>query len=136
MANKVYPKYKKALMSGGANVNLLTGNVKTLMVDLGAYTYSDAHEFLSDIPEAAVIGTSGVISGKSVSDAAAFLSTNSHWDSVSGVSVEAAVMVIDTGSRATSRLVAFWDTDVIGLPVTPAGAGYNGIPNSGGWFVL
>jgi len=136
MANKVYPSYKAACMSGGPATNLLTGNVKALMVDTGAYTYDDADEFLADIPSGAVIATSGNLGGKSVSALAAFKSANARWDGVTGVSVEAVVLIIDTGSRASSRLVAYWDTGVTGLPVTPSGESFNGLPDSGGWFIL
>ena len=55
---------------------------------------------------------------------------------VSGVSVEAWVMIIDTGAPSTTRLVFFQDTGVTGLPVTPAGANYNAIMDSAGWFQL
>jgi hypothetical protein len=136
MANAIYPKYKKKLMSGGANVNLLTGNVKLALVDLGAYAYDALHEFLSDIPAGARIGLSGNLSSKAVSDAGAFTSANNRWDAITGTSVEALAMYVDTGTPATSPLVAFWDTGITGLPVTPAGGSYNGIPPSGVWFVL
>lgn len=136
MANKIYPKYKKAAISGGANVNLLTSNVKLVMVDTGAYTYDDTHEFLSDIPSGARIGITGALSSKAVSDLAAFTSANGRADGVTGASVETLAMYIDTGTPASSRLVAYFDTGVTGLPVTPAGASYNIIPPSGGWFVL
>lgn len=136
MANAVYPKYKKAAMSGGSNTNLITGAIKLAMIDLGAYTYSAAHEFLSDIPGGAIIATSGNLASKSVSDGAAFQSANGRIDVASGVSVEALVMYVDTGVGATSRLVAFFDTGVTGLPVTPAGEAYNIIVDSAGWFIL
>lgn len=136
MANKIYPKYKKALMSGGANVNLLVGNIKAVMIDEGAYTYSDAHEFLSDIPSGARIATSGNLTGKSVGDDGSFKSATTQWTAVTGVSTEAVALVVDTGADGTSRLVAYFNAGVTGLPVTPAGANYNGIPDSAGWFVL
>lgn len=136
MANVIYPKYKKALLSGGSNVNLLSGSVKALLVDTGAYTYDDAHEFLSDVPSGARISTSSSLSSKTVEDDGSFHSANSRWEGVTGVSVESVILFVDTGSPTTSRLVAFYDTSITGLPVTPAGASYNGIPPSGGWFTL
>lgn len=136
MANKIYPKYKKAAMSGAANVNLLTGNIKAVMIDEGTYTYSDSHEFLSDIPSGARIATSGNLVGKSVGDDGSFKSATTQWTAVIGVSTEAAALYVDTGADGTSRLIAFFDAGVIGLPVTPAGANYNGIPDSSGWFIM
>lgn len=136
MANKVYPKFKKAAISGGANCNIVAGgtNVKLAMVDLGAYTYNDAHEFLSDV--AGVVATSNNLGSKSASDGAAFQSGNGRFDAITGVSVEALVMYVDTGSPSTSRLVAFFDTGITGLPVTPAGTSYNIIVDPSGWFVM
>ncbi|SRR5260221_64856 len=136
MANKIYPKYKKAAMSGGANVNLLVGTVKVIAIHVASYTYSDGHEFLADIPSGARISTSGALTSKSVSDLAAFQSANGRYDAVTGAEIEAVVMIIDTGADATSRLVAYFDTGISGLPVTPAGASYNDIPDPAGWFVL
>ena len=103
MATKIYPKFKKAAISGGANCNLLTGNVKLTMVDTGAYTYDDTHEFLSDVPSGARIGTTGNLSSKAVSDMAAFTSANGRADGITGTSVEALVMYIDTGTPSSSR---------------------------------
>lgn len=136
MANKIYPKFKKAAISGGPTVNLLTGSVKLVMLDLGTYTYDDTDEFLSDIAGGAQIGISGNLSSKSVSDLAAFQSGNGRFDAITGTSVEALAMFIDTGSPASSRLVAFFDTGITGLPVTPAGTSYNIIVDPAGWFQL
>src|SRR5712691_8608210 len=136
MANKVYPKFKKAAINGGANTNLLTGVVKFVLLDTGTYTYADTDEFLSDIPSGARISTSGALTGKSVSDLAAFSSDNARFDTVTGPSVEAVALFVDTGAPATSRLIAYFDTGITGLPVTPAGASYNVIESSGSWFVL
>lgn len=137
MANALFPKYKKAIGSGSPNSNLLTGSVKLVMVDLGAYTYDPTHEFLSSVPAGARIGISGALSGKAFSDAAAFTSGNARLDGITGTSVEGLIMIIDTGAEATTRLVAFYDTGITGLPVTPAGASYNVISDTGGvWFTL
>lgn len=138
MSNRVFPKYKKAAMGGGATVNLLTGAVKLALVTIstGGYTYSDSHEFLSDIPSGDRYAVSGELTGKSIDDLANFKSANGLFTGVSGAEVECWVMFIDTGSPTTSRLVFYQDTGVTGLPVTPAGANYNAIMDSAGWFQL
>jgi hypothetical protein len=135
MANAVYPKYKAAAISGGSLTNLLTNDVKLVLVDTGTYTFAPTDEFLSDIPSGARISISGVLTSKAVSPLAAFTSTNSRFDGVTGPSVEALVGFVDTGTPATSRLIWFQDTGVTGLPVTPGGASYN-IADPAGWFVL
>lgn len=136
MANKVYPKFRAAAMRGGANVNLVTSPVKMLLVDTGAYTYADAHEFVSDIPGGAIISRSAELTGRAVTDLAAFITGNGRFESVTGVSVEAIGLYVDTGSDATSRLIFYQDTGLTGLPVTPAGASYNVVVDPAGWFVF
>ena len=135
MANKIYPKFKKAATTGGASVNLLTSTIKVCLVADG-YTYSDAHEFLSDIPSGDQAALSGALTGKAVTDLGAFQTANGRFDSVSSTEDKALVLFVDTGVPATSRLIAYLDTSVTGLPVTPAGASYNIVVDPAGWFVL
>ena len=47
MANKRYPKFDEALLQG--SINMSTATVKVALIDTGAYTYSDAHEFFSSV---------------------------------------------------------------------------------------
>lgn len=136
MANVVYKKAKKAAFSGGSNCDLQAGNVKIAMIDTGAYTFSDTHEFLSDIPAGARIAISGSLTSKSVNDDGSFKSANGRCDAVTGASVEALVGFIDTGSAATSRLIWYEDATITGLPVTPIGASYNLIMPSAGWCIF
>ena len=135
MANAIYPKYKAACMRGGASVNLVTGPVKVCLV-ADAYIYGAAHEFLSDIPGGSQAAISGTLSSCAVSDLGAFTSANGYFTSVTSTEDKALVLFVDTGAPATSRLIAYIDSGVTGLPVTPAGAGYNIIPDPTGWFVL
>jgi|ERR1700687_3646249 len=135
MANKIYPKYKAACMGGGPNVNLLTGSIKTIMASTSAYTYSDAHEFLADVPSGARVATSGDLAAKSVGIDGSFKSGNGRCNGVTGITVSAIILYVDSGADSTSRLVAYFDTGITGLPVTPAGASYNIIPDATGWFI-
>lgn len=137
MANVIYPKFKAASIDGGANANLLTGNVKAALVNTtgGApYTYSATHEFLSDVPGAAIVANTGNAGSKSVGTDASFQSSIVTANTVTGIQIDAVILYIDTGVTGTSRLVAYYDTGITGLPVTPAGANYNVIPDSAGWF--
>jgi len=136
-ANKVYPKFKQAMVSGGANVDLIAGRVKMALIDTAAYSYAAGHEFLSDIPAAARIAISLDLESKAISDLAAFQTGNGRFDGVIGAAGRAIVLFVDTGFPNSSRLVMFEDTWVPGLPVTPpAGASYNVIPNPQGWFFI
>ena len=57
MANAIYPLAKKQMLQGG--INLSSGNVKVALIDLADYTYSSAHEFLSDVAGVSIVGTTG-----------------------------------------------------------------------------
>lgn len=122
MANAIYPTYKKSLLDGDANT-ALTGSGTTglyvALIDTGTYTYSSAHQFYSSL--SGVVGTdqeittvtttNGLIDGADVT-----------FSSVSGATVEALVLYRkNVGANTTWRLVAYIDTGVTGLPVTPNG---------------
>ena len=135
MANKIYPKYKKKAVSGGANVNLSSGSVKAVLI-ADTYVYSDTHEFLSDIAAGERVSISGALASKAITDLAAFQSANARFEAVTGPACNAIGLFIDTGNAATSPLVCYIDTVAAGLPVTPAGASYNVVVDPTGWFVV
>lgn len=96
----------------------LTANIRVFLVDAAAYTYSAAHETLADIPSGArianaLLGTKSALLG--VFDAA-----DTTLPSVSGATSEYLILVMDSGTEATSWLIAYIDT-ATGLPVTPTG---------------
>lgn len=135
MANAIYPKYKEALIDGASNVALDTGNIKAILVDLADYTYSSSHQFLSDVAGAGIVSTSGNLASKTITNGV-FDSADPTFSAVSGDPSEAVILYYDTGSSATSRLIAFYDTGVTGLPVTPNGGDINVAVNASGWFAL
>jgi hypothetical protein len=118
MANAIYPLYKQALLDGAANTDINDLTVKVALVDTGVYTYSAAHEFLTSLT--GVVGTAQTIAATTVTNGL-FDGDNVTYSGVTGNSVEALVIYIDTTVAATSRLVAYIDTGVTGLPVTPNG---------------
>lgn len=115
MANILYPKYKEALLQAG--VNLSSGVVKIALVDTGTYTYSASHQFFSSV--SGVVGTPATLANKTFANGV-FDADDVTFSSVSGPSVEALVMYVDTGTASTSPLVAYIDA-ATGLPVTPNG---------------
>lgn len=135
MANAIYPLYKEALISGGANVDLLAGTVKVALVDTGTYTYSAAHQFLTSLT--GVVGTAQTIPATKTATNGTFKTTGTNtFTAVTGNSAEALVLYIDTGVAGTSRLVAYIDTGVTGLPVTPNGGDITITWNASGIFAL
>lgn len=114
MPSAIYPKYKEAILQATANSSL-TGTVKVALVDTGAYTYNAAHEFYSSV--SGVVGTPATLNTKTFINGT-FDAADITYTGVSGNSVEAVVIYIDTGSAGTSRLVAFIDAFAA---VTPNG---------------
>lgn len=133
MANAIYPKYKQAVLSGGSNVDMSAGTVKMALVDTGTYTYSATHEFLSSL--SGVVGTAQTLGTKTFTDGT-FDCADPTWTSVSGATVEALVVYIDTGVAGTSRLIAYIDTGQTGLPVTPNGGNITLTVNASGVFTI
>ena len=133
MANAIYPLYKQALLDASANVDINDGTVKVALVDTGVYTYSAAHEFLTSLT--GVVGTAQTINNTTVTNGV-FDGDNVTYTAVTGNSVEALVIYIDTGVAGTSRLVAYIDTSVTGLPVTPNGGDISITWNASGIFAL
>ena len=116
MASAVYPSWIENLMQGSANALLTSPNLKVALVDTGVYTYSSAHDFYNDV-SAAVVGTPvALTSGRSYTGGV-FDAADVTFTAVSGASVEAVVIYIDTGNPATSPLVCYID----GINVTPSG---------------
>ena len=132
MANAVYPKWKEAVIQASSD-SALTGNVKAVLVDLADYTYSSAHDFLDDVPAGARVATSGNLASKTYTNGT-FDTADFTFTAVTGDVSEAIILYIDTGTASTSRLVAFLDTGVTGLPVTPNGGDITVTVPS--WFTL
>lgn len=138
MANAIYPKFKEALMGSAANSTLNaaegTTGVFAALVDTGTYTYSAAHEFYSSL--SGVVGTDQEITTKTISNGT-FDGDNVTYTAVSGNSCEAIVLYRkNAGANTTWRLIAYIDTSVTGLPVTPNGGDITITWNASGIFTL
>jgi hypothetical protein len=133
MANAIYPKWKEAVLNGGTNV-ALSGTVKAALVDTNDVSYNAAHDFYDDI-SAGVVGTPVALAGKTYTNGL-FDADNTTILTVVGDQSEALVLFIDTGDPATSRLVAWIDTGVTGLPITPSGGNIQITWNASGIFQL
>ena len=115
MASNLYDKGREKFAT--AAINWLTDTIKVVLVDTGAYTFSQAHEFLSDLPSGARISSIQTLGGKSATGGACD-ANDVTFPAVSGPSIEAIIVFKDTGTEATSPLLAFIDT-ATGLPITP-----------------
>jgi hypothetical protein len=134
MANALYPKWKEQLLQFTANNDLSLGTVKVALVDTGVYTYSSSDQYYSAL-SGAVVGTPQTIGSKTFTNGV-FDGSDVTYSTLSGNSVEAIVIFIDTGNASTSPLVAYFDTDVNGLPVIPNGGDIVITWNASGIFAL
>lgn len=133
MANALYPEWKEAVMQNASNSSL-TGTVKAALIDTGVYTYSAAHDFWDDA-SAAVVGTPQTLANKTYASGT-FDADDVTYTVVTGNTAEAIIIYIDTGTPATSRLVAYLDTGQTGLPVTPNGGNIGITFDAAGIFTL
>ena len=123
MANSLYPIWKKAVLDGTANSDLddaegATG-VFAALIDTGTYTYSDLHDFYDDL--SGIVGTDQEITTKTTTGGV-FDGDDVTYTAVTGATVEAIVIYRkNAGANTTWQLVAYIDTGVTGLPVTPNG---------------
>ena len=133
MANALYPKWKQALLEFTANNDLDGQTVKVALVTAG-YTYTSTDQYYSSV-SAAVVGTPQTIGSKTFTNGV-FDGADVTFTSVTGSQVVSLVIYIDTGNAATSPLVAFIDTGVTNLPVTPNGGDIVITWNASGIFAL
>lgn len=138
MANAIYPKYKEALITGATNAALNgtgTTGVYVALIDTGVYTYNASHQFYSDLT--GVVGTDQEIGATKTYTNGVFDGADISYPAVTGNTVEALVIYVkNAGANTTWRLVAYIDTGVTGLPVTPNGGAINTTWNASGIFGL
>lgn len=136
MANLIYPNYKEFLLTAATNVDIENGDVRAVLVDGADYTYSAAHDFLDDVVAGARVAVSGALTANTVADGV-FDTANFTWTAVTGdVSEIIIVYIHDGGADSARRLVAYYDTGITGIPVTPNGGDINVTVHASGWFTL
>lgn len=111
--------------------------IKATLIDSADYTFSAAHDFYGggtpDVAAAAKVAESGDISG-TWSATGVFDSSDFTWSTVTGDVSEAIILWDDT--ITDDRLIAFYDTGMTGMPVTPNGGNINVTVHGSGWFAL
>lgn len=140
MANAIYPKWKEALVQATAN-SALTGTgttgVYACLYDVGAGgAYNSAHEFFSSVV-AGQVGTEIEIGATKSYTNGVFDGADVTFTSVTGASCEAVIIFVkNAGANTTWRLVAYLDTNITNLPVTPNGGNITITWNASGIFGL
>lgn len=139
MANAIYPLYKQALLSASTDVSLNLNTVQDgpmcSLVDTGTYTYNAAHQFFSP-SLTGIQGTDQRITSPTVVTGT-FDGNDLTYTAITGVSIEALVIYRHNATANTTwRLVAYLDTGVTGLPVTPNGGDITVAWDATGIFTL
>lgn len=115
MANALYDKGREAF--GNAGINWGSDTIKCILIDTAAYTANLAtDQFLSTIAGGAIIGTAQTLASKTNTAGVMDAADISFTGLVAAPTIEALVIYKDTGSSATSNLIAYIDT-ATGLPV-------------------
>ena len=118
MANTLYDYCRQRFLE--AQINWMTDTVKVILVSTSAYTPQTAvHQYLADIPVSARIAGPVTLTAKATTGGAAD-AADCTFTSVSGATINSIVIYKDTGTEATSPLIAYIDT-ATGLPITPNG---------------
>lgn len=116
MANALYDLGRNAFLKG--QISYLTDTIKAALVD-GTYVPDlSTHQYWSSVV-GDVVGTPQALANKTAVAGVADADPTT-FSSVVGSVVEYVVIYKDTGSNATSPLIALLDTGT-GLPVTPNG---------------
>jgi hypothetical protein len=136
MANVLYPKYKQALLNKEHDMD--TDIIKATLIDGADYTYSAAHNTYVDatVPAVSKVAVSAQLTTPTIVDGV-FDTADFSWTAVSGDVSENIILWNDTPTTPTADpLVAFYDTGMTGMPVTPNGGNINVTVHASGWFAL
>lgn len=117
MANALYAKGKEKILS--AAINFSSDTIKAALVS-SSYTPNLAtYEFLSTI-SANVLNTAQTLASKAITGGAFDAADVTYAAVTAGATAKAVVLYKDTGSSATSPLLAYIDT-ITGFPVATNG---------------
>ena len=127
MANALFVSLRNQFHGTGTRVDIDADTIKAMFVDHADDTPVVAtDDFIDDIGAAArvpTIASCPTLTSKTIGTVGAGVvdAADTVFTALSGDAVESLILFKDTGSEATSDLIAFWDT-ATGLPLTPNGA--------------
>ena len=122
MANAIYDKYKEALLKGDSDVALNDGNLKVVLLNTDNEAYQSTDQFYSDVSTLAnTVTATATLANVSLTNGVLNCDDVDFGVVEDITQCEALLFYIDTGNTVTSRLVAYMDTNIDGLPITPDG---------------
>ena len=129
MANSLYNPFKQKLLSKAIDMQDAGDVIKASLIDSADYTFSAAHDEYSggsrDVALAAIVAESAsltTLGALTVTDGV-FDSPDFTWATVTGDVSEAIILWDDTITNDAP--IAFYDTGIGGMPVTPNGGNIN-----------
>jgi hypothetical protein len=128
MASQLYPKGAAHLLGLATKADLVADNIKILFY---SSAFSSGHEFVSDLTGGSIIARSGNLAGKTVTSGV-FDANDITLTAVTGSAFTHVILYKDTGSDATSPLVAIFDVSSF----TPNGGDVNVVFNASGLFSI
>lgn len=113
----IYPKGAEKMWAG--SINFSADDIKVALLP-SSYVYDAAHEFLPDV--GAVIGTAQALASRTVTGGVLDADDANFGALAAGSTIGSVLLYKDTGTPATSPLIARI-TDVLGLPLATNGGG-------------
>ena len=140
MSNALYPLFKEALLNKEHKLSTGNDSVKASLIDSADYTYSASHTTYvaggTGVADASKVAVSSALTSPTIA-LGVYDTADFTWSSVSGDVSEAIILWNDTPTTPTADpLIAFYDTGMTGMPVTPNGGNINVTVHSSGWFAL
>jgi hypothetical protein len=132
MANALYPVGKERFL--GKAIDMDTDAIKAILVDASDYTYSAAHDDLADVAGAGIVATSAALGSPTIA-LGVFDSGDFAFTAV-GPADQSEDIILYDDTHASDALIAFYDTGMTGMPVTPNGGDINVTVHASGWFAL
>ena len=115
MADAIYLPFKENLLQGVHDLSSL--DIRLAIIDATDYTFSAAHEFLSDVPAAArEEAMAAGMTSKTFTDGK-FDALDVVLTGTTGDAVDAFIVYIHTGSDATASLICYIDS-YAAFPIT------------------
>jgi hypothetical protein len=137
MANALYNPFKEQLLSNATAIDMDGDTIKASLIDGADYTFSAAHDEYSggarDVALASIVAESSALTSPTCTSGT-FDTADFTWTAVTGDQSENIILWDDTVTN--DRLIAFYDTGMTGMPVTPNGGNINVTVNASGWFAL
>lgn len=114
-----------------------TDDFGVVLVDTTLYTHDVTHTSMTDVAAGARVDVTPLIGNSSTTDGIA-QATNTVFTAVNGAEVAAVIIYRDNGTAtdADNALVAYIDTAISGLPVTPNGGDITILWNGGNGYIF